>query len=217
MVIRGRGAVDVDGTAMCAKAELAEEIGKSGLNVMAHLCRLKGKNGEPTRIASLQGNADIWPNFGKIAPAIRIMPHAAMFVRRNKRLPDPDLIVVDESFWRGSHRPQAPGARPADRSGPVACQAGEASGPSTTPRRSGSRSVRQVKARKEADDRKLDAEDFARRVRSAFEDGRDPRTVVTAEEAGIVAGVEWGSRTGPGITPGMAYEAQRQRVGVMAA
>ena len=49
---------------------------------------------------------------------------------------------------------------------------------------------------------------FARRVRSAFEDGRDPRTVVTAEEAGIVAGVEWGSRTGPGITPGMAHKAQ---------
>ena len=65
-----------------------------------------------------------------------------------------------------------------------------------------------MKARKEADDRKQDAEDFARRVRSAFEDGRDPRTVVTAEEAEIVAGVEWGSRGGPSITPGMAHKAQ---------
>ena len=47
------------------------------------------------------------------------------------------------------------------------------------------------------------------RVRNALQDGRDPRTVVTAEECGIVAAVEWGSRSGPGITPGMAYEAQR--------
>ena len=30
------------------------------------------------------------------------MAHTAMFVRRNKKLPYPDLIVIDESFWKAA-------------------------------------------------------------------------------------------------------------------
>ena len=54
------------------------------------------------------------------APAIRILPHANMFVARNKDLPAPDLIVVDERFWRNAVVHTQLGARPADRGGPVA-------------------------------------------------------------------------------------------------
>ena len=70
--------------------------------------------------------------------------------------------------------------------------------------------IAKAKARREAEDRKLEAEDFAIRAHSALLEGRDPRTVVTAEEAGIVAGVEWGSREGPGIEPGMEYAEQKR-------
>ena len=65
-----------------------------------------------------------------------------------------------------------------------------------------------AKARREAEDRKIDAEHFAIRAHSALLDGRDPRTVVTAEDCKLVAGVEWGSREGPGIDPGMDYAEQ---------
>ena len=85
---------------MCEKADLAEEIGKAGLNVMGHLCRLKARARPSRRNANSPIPAAIRPNFGKIGPAIRILAHAAMFVRRNKELPAPDLIVIDESFWR---------------------------------------------------------------------------------------------------------------------
>jgi hypothetical protein len=61
-----------------------------------------------------------------------------------------------------------------------------------------------------ASDRTMEAEDFAIRVRNAFQDGRDPRTVVTAEDCGRVAAIEWGSLTGPGITPGMPLARQMQ-------
>ena len=56
----------------------------------------------------------------------------------------------------------------------------------------------------------MEAEDFAIRVRNAFLDGRDPRTVVTAEDCGGVAAIEWGSLTSPGMTPGMPLAQQTQ-------
>jgi hypothetical protein len=51
-----------------------------------------------------------------------------------------------------------------------------------------------------AADRLPEAEDFAIRARNALLDGRDPRTVVTAEEAEIAAAVESNSRGGPSIS-----------------
>ena len=81
-------------------------------------------------------------------------------------------------------RAHALGARPADRGGRWRAR------------------PRKGEAPWKASDRTMEAEDFAIRVRNAFQDGRDPRTVVTAEDCGSVAAIEWGSLTGPGITPG---------------
>ena len=190
LVIRGRGAADRDGAAMCDKAKLAEEVAKAGLNVMGHMCHLKTKDGQPSQYCEFFESCRYVAQFQDSGPAIRIMAHAALFVRRSKSLPNTDLIVIDESFWQGSlaHRKLA-----LDRVTEVG--------------RWRSR-PRKGESPFKAADRLLEAEDFARRVRSAFEDGRDPRTVVTAEEAEIVASVEWGSRGGPSITPAMTHRAQ---------
>ena len=209
LVIRGRGANTADGAAMCQKAPLAEQIGKAGLNVMGHLCRLKGKGGAEPQECEFAKTCRYLAQFRENRPAIRILAHASMFVARNKELPEPDLIVIDELFWRDavSHKRLA-----LDRLTEVGRW--HVRPRSTKRAKFDSEEERvaeafaQVKARKEADDRKQDAEDFARRVRSAFEDGRDPRSVVSAEEAGIVASVEWGSRGGPSITPGMEHKSQ---------
>ena len=204
-VIKGRGDPKNPEAALCQKAELAEAIGRSGLNVMGSLCRLKDRRCE------FEAGCRYLAQFRDSAPAIRIMAHAAMFAQRNKDLPRPDLVVVDESFWSGSlvHQRLA-----LDRLTEVerwrARLKKTKRAKNETPEEAIAEAFAQVKARKEAADRLLEAEDFARRVRSAFEDGRDPRTVVTAEDCRIVAAVEWGSRSGPGITPDLPHAQQKQ-------
>ena len=74
---------------MCQKATLAEEIGKAGLNVMGHLCRKMGEGGLPAEECEFAKTCRYLAQFRDNRPAIRILPHAAMFVRRNKALPDP--------------------------------------------------------------------------------------------------------------------------------
>ena len=211
LVIRGRGAADTDDTPMCEKAELAEAIGKSGLNVMGHLCRLKAQDGGEPQHCEFASACRYLAQFRDDRPAIRIFSHATMFIHRNKALPEPDLIVIDESFWSGAVRNQTLAL---DR---VAEAARWRVRPKKTKRaKFASEEERiaeafgQVKARKEAADRRQDAEVFAHRVRRAFEEDRDPREVVTAEECKLVAAIEWGSRSGPGIEPGMAYADQRR-------
>ena len=100
VMIHGRGAADnPDRPALCKKAELAEQVAKAGLNVMGSLCRLKGKDGEPGEECEFAASCPYLAQFRNTAPAIRILPHANVFVVRNKDLPAPDLIVVDERFW----------------------------------------------------------------------------------------------------------------------
>lgn len=194
LVIRGRGATDSDGNPLCEKSELAEKIGKSGLSVSGHLCKLKSPDGGETQYCPFYAGCRYLAQFRDDRPAIRIFSHASMFIRRNKALPEPDLIVVDEAFWQVAV-PAKPSRLALDR---VAGAGRWRSRP------------RKGESPFKAADRLLDAEDFALRVRSAFEEDRDPRTVVTAEDCKHVAGIEWNSRTGPGIEPGMSYADQNR-------
>ena len=66
---------------------------------MGTLCRLKGQDGEPGEECEFAASCPYLAQFRDTAPAIRILPHANLFVARNKDLPSPDLIVVDERFW----------------------------------------------------------------------------------------------------------------------
>ncbi len=210
-VIRGRGAKDIDGEALCAKAELAEAIGRSGLNVMGHLCRRKGENGQPDQLCEFAGKCRYLAQFRDDAPAIRVLAHAAMHVCRNQELPDPDLVVIDEAFWRDAVVHQRLAVDRLAEAGRWRARRRKVKkpGPNATPEEVAAAAFASVKARRQAHDRVLEAEDFANRVRNALLEGRDPRCVVTAEEAEIVAGVEWDSRGGPNITPDMPYRQQR--------
>ena len=97
--------------ALCQKAELAEEVGRAGLDVKHTLCIGAGGLCEFAEKCRHLGQ------FRDKRPAIRIMAHAAMFVRRNKKLPyarpDRDRRILLESSDPG--QASAPGARPADR------------------------------------------------------------------------------------------------------
>ena len=208
LVIRGRGAADSDGEPMCQKAELAEEIGRAGLNVKDTLCI-----GAGGLVRVCENNAAIWANF-----ATSVRRFASWRTRRcssaaTRELPAPDLIVVDEAFWKAA-LPAKPVRLALDRlteTGrwrvrPRKVPKAKDNSPAELAREE----IAKAKARREAEDRKIDAEHFAIRVHSALLDGRDPRTVVTAEDCKLVAGVEWGSRDGPGIEPGMEYAEQKR-------
>ena len=99
IVLRGRGTTAKPERALCQKVRLAELVAKAGLNVMGTLCRLKGQDGEPGEECEFAAVCPYLAQFRDTAPAIRIMPHANLFVVRNKELPRPDLIVIDERFW----------------------------------------------------------------------------------------------------------------------
>ena len=90
---------------------------------MSHAVPARWVQGEPVEECSFAKSCRYLAQFRDTAPAIRILPHASMFVRRNKDLPAPDLIVIDESFWADSRLYTGAGPRPADRSGALACPA----------------------------------------------------------------------------------------------
>ena len=219
LVIRGRGRERHGRRSHVREGRLAEQIGKAGLNVMGHLCRLNGRGrASLPKSANSPKHADIWPNFARIGPQSASCRTPPCSCAATRTMPDPDLIVVDEIFWRDavSHKRLALDRLTEVGRWRVRPRSSKRFKHATEEERF-AEAFAQVKARKEADDRKQDAEVFARRVRSAFEDGRDPRTVVTAEEAEIVAGVEWGSRGGPSITPGMELQGPGQRLARLAA
>ena len=115
-------------------------------------------------------------------------------------LPRPDLIVVDESFWGDTvMHPELALDRLTEAGRWHVKPKGQRKKAGLTPEEQAAVDFEARKARRKADDDAIDAEDAAMRVRAALEDGRDPRTVVTAEECKLVASVEWGSRGGPGI------------------
>ena len=152
---------------MCQKAELAEQIGKAGLNVMGHLCRLKGEGGQPAEECEFAETCRYLAQFRDNAPG---NPHhaARRHVRapQQGRCPTPDLIVVDEAFWRDavSHKRLALDRLTEVGRWRVRPKSSKRFKYATEEERI-AEAFGQVKARKEADDRKLDAEDFARRVR----------------------------------------------------
>ena len=191
IVIRGRGAADKPEQALCAKAGLAEPVARAGLNVMTTLCRSKGEGQEEE--CEFAGGCLFLAQFRDTGPAIRISAHAAMFTPRNQLLPTPHLVVIDELFWRNA---AVHSRLPLDR-------LPEAGRWRFQPRKG--------EPRKKTEDRMLEAEDAAIRARNALLDGRDPRTVVSIEECKAVAAIEWGSRTGPGITPGQKLQEQMLR------
>ena len=121
------------------------------------------------------------------------------------------------AFWGGTVDAPRAGPRPADRGRALAREAeGAAEEGWAHARGAGRRRFRGRKARRKADDDAIDAEDAAMRVRAALEDGRDPRTVVTAEECKLVASVEWSSRGGPGVDARHGIRGAAYSLGILA-
>ena len=155
LVIRGRGALDTDGEPMCQKAELAEEVGRAGLDVKHTLCI--GADG----LCEFAEKCRHLGQFRDTRPAIRIMAHTAMFVRRNKKMPYPDLIVVDEAFWKAAI-PAKPVRLALDR----LTETGRwrvlprkvPKAKDSSPEEQNRERIARAKARREAEDRKLEAE-----------------------------------------------------------
>lgn len=101
VVIKGRGSVGEDGVPMCAKADLAARVVRLGGSVTSTLCRRKNPFGATERCEHF-ATCPFWAQYRDEGPAIRILSHAALFTPRNRLLPEPDLIVIDEACWQAA-------------------------------------------------------------------------------------------------------------------
>jgi len=116
-IIKGRAQPEdgADGCMMCRKSELARKVFRMGLSVETTLCRNDDEDmcefhpfARAPALASdhrrVLGSDDGCPYqlqflHTKDEKAIRIMPHDYLHLPRG-HLPKPDLVIVDESFWR---------------------------------------------------------------------------------------------------------------------
>ncbi len=97
-VIRGREHVGPNGKTMCAKAQTAAEVARSGLDVYKSMCeQTRGQRVEQCAhfaacpyIQQFAGDFDV-----------NIYTHPYLSKQRTKLEPPiPDLVVIDESFWQ---------------------------------------------------------------------------------------------------------------------
>lgn len=188
--IRGRGYERADGSTMCAKAEEAEKVARAGFNVQETMCRRVDPETGQEETCEHFASCLYIAQFTDPTPAVRIMPHDALFLPRNSGLPKPQAVVIDESFFAKAVRRTNFAL---DR-----LTAG-------LPWRMFGRKV---------DISDLDRRDrIARAVRRALEAGEHPRDHgVTVEDCQFAARLEFGGIEGIGITPGMSHAAQRKRL-----
>lgn len=76
----------------CIKSVAAREAGVCGLNVMSSLCE------EGQIKCSNFSNCLYLAQFNNQEPCLRIFTHDLLFIPRSSRLPEPDLIIVDENI-----------------------------------------------------------------------------------------------------------------------
>lgn len=106
-VVYGRGQpCKADGEPLCLRSKLAEQVARAGLPVSDTLCskRVRGKGGQmeviecPHMLTCRQFR--YWSQFEEPV-TVWIFPHANLWTKHVRGVPEPDLVVIDESFWRG--------------------------------------------------------------------------------------------------------------------
>ncbi|TXL62662.1 hypothetical protein [Zeimonas arvi] len=97
-VISGRSHIAANGLPMCAKAQVAEEVARSGADVYASLCERKTSKGfqQCDHFASCPYIQQF-----RSGARVTIYTHAHLSKRRTKLDPPvPDWAIIDESFWQ---------------------------------------------------------------------------------------------------------------------
>ena len=180
-VIRGREAV-VDSEPLCRKHEEAAIVARLGLSVTTSLCRRKLGNGTVQTCPFHEG-CRYFAQFENPEPRIRILAHAYLTLRRPPGLPKPDLVVIDEAFALAMARETSFGT---DRLTATR-------GPGMQP-----------------EDEAL-VHDLGRRLRTALEQGEDPRRIADRNTLERAAGIEAGDLDQP-VWPTMRWEEQKRRL-----
>ncbi len=199
-IIRGREA-KVNGEPLCQKHEEAAILARAGLPIGSLLCRQRYDDGTEQLCEYFRGCAYVdqfrAQPFDPLKlligrPTVRIMSHAYLFLPRVKQLvapdpppPNPELAIIDESFWSAGVRQTSFGAdrltavRPAGL--PVEVEA--------------------------------DLHELSHLARTAFERGQDPRDALSLEEIKRARDNEATLvfKLAP-ISPGMRHTRQRERL-----
>ena len=121
-VIAGRAQLGPNSTPLCNKNDLANQVSQLGLSIEKTLCRDENVAGnecehyktclyqqqftkeevpEPAdpiiaRELKKAGGITMLEDF---SPAVRVLTHSHLFLHTRERLPDPELIVIDERFF----------------------------------------------------------------------------------------------------------------------
>jgi hypothetical protein len=111
LVILGREQVRPDGVRMCAKPHTAAAVAHTGNSVQTTLCKRELRGREA---AEEGARYELCPHFHACpyqkqiedkGPAIRVMPHARLFLPgRKDEERAPDIVIIDESFHNASLR-----------------------------------------------------------------------------------------------------------------
>lgn len=96
-MIHGREAV-VDGNPMCQRAPLATAMAKAGWDVTKHLCKGARDDG-PDQPCPHRFECPYLAQFGFQSPQVRVLTHGHLRTRHRMRVPNPDLVIVDEAFY----------------------------------------------------------------------------------------------------------------------
>jgi hypothetical protein len=197
-VIRGRGQIDssapvpddpnAEPARMCVLHELNKELAEKGGSPQWQVCGARRRG----RCPHHKGCAYVEQFHSKNCKA-RLFPHASLFAPRNRRLPAPNVTGVDESFWRAGIE---------ERILPLAELHGNAL--TFVLLRKGAR-------RRDFDVDKRHVQEIADRVREAFENGVDYRTVVTGKQCELVRDMTLQCMPQADIEPWMSDE-QKKRV-----
>ncbi|MBT7307086.1 MAG: hypothetical protein HN842_02660 [Gammaproteobacteria bacterium] len=106
-IIKGRDQADQDGVVLCLKSTEATQIAQLGLSVRKSLCDDGEQRCEFYSECGYQAqfhpspkpeeDGIEWVDFN---PAVRVLAHNHLFLHTRDTLPEPRMIVVDESFYQ---------------------------------------------------------------------------------------------------------------------
>jgi len=106
-VIKGRDKADEDGVELCHKYQEAKQVSQLGLSVQKTLC--DDEDGNQCEYLDTCGyqkqfHPELPPlevfDYVDLEPPVTIMAHNHLFLHTRDNLPRPDMVIVDENFYK---------------------------------------------------------------------------------------------------------------------
>jgi len=98
--VKGRSQEDDAGKAICAEYDVVEVYEKAKISVFPNVCY----KSDTEKCAHYDGCAYLRQFVPTTTGSIRIFPHDYLRIERSKKLPEPDLVIIDELFIKALYQ-----------------------------------------------------------------------------------------------------------------